>query len=138
MKPPNEASPPDAGTDLTLIEIWRALILNKQTPWVLFKNGTCVVLAEPADLEGRAAEQAVAILKAWGPVQVGTPAGDFSVVPLDGLPGWVVTSHHEHVNTYVAPAEVGLDAADELTIGLVGRAKRERDADELEILHIES
>jgi hypothetical protein len=76
------------------------------------------------------------ILKEWGPVHAGSPAGDFSVVTLSSHPGWVVTCHHNDVLTYVAPEEVG-EAPSDLVVGLLGRAKRNQDAEELHIIHVE-
>jgi hypothetical protein len=75
-------------------------------------------------------------MREWGPVVPGTPAGDFSVIELDTAPGWVVTSHHPDILTYVAREEVG-DGASEPFVGLLGRSKRDQDARELEIIHVE-
>jgi hypothetical protein len=116
-----------------LVETWRAIIVGDDKSWVLFQNGTCVVLVKPeADL----AAQATAIMKEWGPVHAGSPAGDFSVVTLAEQPGWVVTCHHPDVLTYVGPDEVGADPS-EVLIGLVGRGKRDQDAEGLAVLHVE-
>jgi len=51
-------------------------------------------------------------------------------------PGWVVTGHHSDVLTYVAPDEVSEPT--DLTIGLTGRANRDRDGRELQVIHIEN
>jgi hypothetical protein len=46
-----------------LIEIWRSILVGKHKSWVLFKNGTCVVLMDPdTDL----AAQAITLMKQWG------------------------------------------------------------------------
>jgi hypothetical protein len=117
-----------------LVEIWRAVILGGQKSWVLFKNGTCVILMEPqTDLSA----QAVALIKEWGPVHPGSSAGDFGTIDLTNAPGWVVTSHHNDILTFVAADEVGQRDPTDLVVGLLGRAKRDQDARELEIIHVE-
>ncbi|BCB74468.1 hypothetical protein GCM10022251_73900 [Phytohabitans flavus] len=101
---------------------------------MVFAHGTCVVFPGPgpaADL----AEQAVEILREYGPARAGGPAGDFGVVALDPGPGWVVYGHHNDVLTYVEPDEVP-DSTD-LAVGLCGRSKRDRDGRELEVVHVE-
>jgi hypothetical protein len=108
------------------IQTWRSIIQGDEKSWVLFAHGTCVILMEPA---ADPAAQAVAILRKWGPVHAGSPAGDFSVIELSEHPGWVVTGHHPDVLTYVGPDEVDGDGTD-LTVGVLGRSKRDRDAAE--------
>nr|MDT0658652.1 hypothetical protein [Micromonospora sp. DSM 115978] len=57
-----------------LVETWRRIIVGDHKSWVLFTHGTCVVLVDPGnDL----ADQAIAILREYGPVHAGSPAGDF-------------------------------------------------------------
>lgn len=117
-----------------LIEVWRSIIVGDEKSWVLFKNGTCVILMEPeADLSA----QALALMKEWGPVHAGSSAGDFGTVDLTNAPGWVVTSHHNDILTYVAPDEIGEPGPTDLVVGLLGREKRDQDARELEIIHVE-
>ena len=119
----------------TLIDVWLKVVLGEGKSWVLFKHGTCVIFATPeADLAGKAIE----LMKAWGPVKAGGSAGDFGVVALSEAPGWAVTSHHNDILTYVGPDEVPGGAAGDLMVGLLGRQKRDEDARELEILHIEA
>ncbi len=116
-----------------LVEAWRDTINGPGKSWVLFQNGTCVILMQPeADLAG----QATALLREWGPVHAGSSFGDFNVVTLDNGRGWVVTCHHSDILTMVGPDEVGPDAAD-VMIGLLGRSKRGQDATELQVLHVE-
>lgn len=116
-----------------LIEAWRATINGPGKSWVLFENGTCVILMEPeADL----AAQATALLREYGPVHAGSSFGDFSTITLENGRGWVVTSHHNDILTLVGPDEAGSDAED-LMVGLLGRSKRGQDAEDLRVLHVE-
>ena len=117
----------------SLIETWRRIIIGEYKSWALFGNGTCVILMQPeADLR----RQALEMMKTYGPVHAGAPAGDFSVITLDDDPGWVVTSHHPDILTYVSPDEVAEESND-LVIGLLGRSKRDLDASELMVIHVE-
>jgi hypothetical protein len=116
------------------IQTWRQILSGAKKSWVLFKHGTCVILKEP---EPNIRQQAVALLREWGPVHAGSPAGDFSTLTLKDDLGWVVTCHHDDILTYVAPNELSADQSDDIAIGLFGRSKRDRDATELEIIHVE-
>nr|WP_037801182.1 hypothetical protein [Streptomyces sp. LaPpAH-108] len=115
-----------------LIDAWKRLLSDPRTSWVLFEHGTCVVLPAP---EEDLAAQATAVLGEFGPVHAGGPAGDFRVVEVENVEGWVVTSHHPDVLTYVAPDEPG--GQDHLSVGLCGRAQRDRDGTELHVVHVE-
>jgi hypothetical protein len=117
-----------------LVAAWQAIIVGTGKSWVLFANGTCVILMEPAADLG---QQATALLKEWGPVYPGSPAADFSVIGLANYPGWIVTGHHPDILTYVAPDEFDEQEPAEVMVGLIGREKRDQDAAELHILHIE-
>ena len=118
-----------------LAAVWRRIIRGEDKSWVVFAHGTCVVLPQPRrrdDLAKRATE----ILRTYGPVHPGSPAGDFGTVTLDPGPGWVVWGHHNDVLTYVGPDEVDEDD-DDLVIGLHGRGKRDSDGHELTVVHVE-
>ena len=102
--------------------------VGTEKSWVLFHHGTCVILPKPSPDEDLA-DQAVSLLGAYGPVHIGSSAGDFSVIGLEDVPGWCVTCHHDDVLTYVEPADVTRDAGD-LEVGLCGRSKRHMDGTE--------
>jgi len=114
--------------------LWRRVIVGAGKSWIAFGHGTCVIVMRPRP--GDLAEQARALLAEWGPVHVGSPAGDFGVIKLESKPGWVVTGHHPDVLTYVAPDEVGASASD-LVVGICGRSKRDQDARALDVVHVE-
>ena len=117
-----------------LIDTWRRIIVGGGKSWVLFEHGTCVILTGPAP---DPAAQAIDLLREWGPVVVGTPAGDFNVVKLQDDPGWVVTSHHPDILTYVGQNDVHGQVPDDMIIGLIGRSRRGQDAEELKVIHTE-
>lgn len=116
-----------------LVQVWRDVIQGDEKSWVLFENGTCVILMEPED---DLSAQAVALLREYGPVHAGGPAGDFGTIDLEAAPGWAVYGHHGDILTYVAPDEVE-EGADDLVVGLFGRAKRDQDGRELAVVHVE-
>lgn len=117
-----------------LVETWRSIILGDQKSWVLFENGTCVILMAP---EEDLSAHATALLAEWGPVHAGTPSGDFSVITLEDYPGWVVTGHHRDILNYVSPDEFEGDEPEDLTVGLLGRQMRHMDGESLQIIHVE-
>lgn len=117
-----------------LVGTWRRTIRGESKSWVVFAHGTCVVLPDPGPDVDLAA-QAIDILREYGPVHAGSPAGDFGTITLDPGPGWVVYGHHNDVLTYVGPDEIS-DTSD-LAVGLYGRGKRDQDGRELEVVHVE-
>lgn len=122
----------DTESTESLVEAWRRILAPSGTSWVLFEHGTCVVLKEPAD---DLAGQALGILGEFGPVHVGSPAGDFNVLTLKDDLGWLVTSHHPDVVTHVALDEP-VDPS-HLAVGIHGRSKRHQDGTELRVVHVE-
>ncbi len=117
----------------SLANVWRRIIVGEGKAWVVFSHGTCVIFS---DATGNLTEQALRIMREWGPVHVGSSAGDFSVIKLDQEPGWVVTCHHPDVLTYVSQQDPGPEPLD-VEIGLCGRAQRQADAEELTVIHVE-
>ncbi|MFD6181428.1 hypothetical protein [Streptomyces goshikiensis] len=115
-----------------LIDVWQRLLADPRKSWVLFEHGTCVVLTSP---DGELAEQATDLLKEFGPAHAGSSAGDFGVIDLKDVEGWVVTGHHNDVLTYVGPDEP--QDQSHIAVGLLGRSKRHQDGTELHIVHVE-
>lgn len=118
----------------SLIARWREIIQDREQSWVLFRNGTCVTVHAAA---GDPVDVAIALMKEWGPVQVATPSADFNVAELPDGTGWVVTCHHQDINTFVSRDEMASASPPEVFVGLTGRAKRDQDAQELQIIHLE-
>ncbi len=80
--------------------------------------------------------QAVELMREWGPVHVGSPAGDFNVIALPDRLGWVVTCHHNDILTYVSSEEMEGEPED-VVVGLYGRSKRHQDSHDLQVIHVE-
>src|SRR5262245_36239591 len=120
------------GTDL--IAAWRTILGGLNRPWVLFEHGTCVVLAAPGpDL----AAQARAILQEYGPAGDDSAVGDFAAtVPLPDGRGWLVAGQHDDIVTFVGRDEVAPGTPD-AAVGRLGRARREQDAADLRVMHVE-
>src|SRR5208283_2416652 len=127
--------PQEETMSTSLVDIWRRLILGDQKSWVLFEEGTVVVLSKPGD--GDLAAQAKTLMSNWGVVNISTSSGDFTVDGVKGVPGWVVSCHHPDILTYVSPDEVGGSKAKEVAVGLYGRSKRDTDARSLTVIHVE-
>ena len=115
------------------IEVWRRILKPDQS-WVLFENGTCVIWDGITD---NPETYGINLLKAYGFVVPGTPAGDFNQKMMGNPPGMLVTYHHEHIMSFLLEEE--LDDPGVLSIpGIIARHRRELDAKSLVIVHIES
>jgi hypothetical protein len=117
-----------------LIEAWRATLAGLGKSWVLFENGTCIVLTDPgADVTA----QAQAILREFGRAADGSEIGDLAAtIPLDDGRGWLVGGQHSDIVTFVSREEVA-PGTPEAAIGRIGRTRREQDTEQLRVLHVE-
>ena len=88
----------------TLIEHVRLAINPKFPHWVLFSNGTYIIIEDLTIKEEAAFAQT--IMKEYGPVHVGSPAGDFGATHLNKTEVWVVSGHYSAMYTYVDPEEL--------------------------------
>lgn len=117
---------------MDLVNTYRKIVIDPNVSWIVFKNGTCVMLMDP---EEDIRVQAVKILKEHGLVVAGTSSGDFEVTKIPEINGWVVTGDCPGIMVYVSLEEGKKDS--DFEIGMIGRTKRECDAKELEVVHIE-
>jgi hypothetical protein len=108
------------------------MLAHHDKPWVVFAHGTCVILREPGH---DSAQQATELIERW-PVHAGSELGDFSVLTLTDVPGWVITCAHPDILTYLAPEEVEGEGTAEVALGLLGREKRDQDAHEKRIIFV--
>ena len=115
-------------------KLWSQIIIGEKKSWVVFKHNTCVILMEPEQDLGK---QAIALLKEYGPYQVGTSSADMRVIKLQNFPGWVVLGQHPDILDYVSEEEIGTEDINDVSIGIIGRHNRATDARELEIMYIE-
>jgi hypothetical protein len=116
------------------VAVWRKIIEGPHKSWVLFRNGTCVVMVRS---EPNLAQQARHILADWGAVGTTNPTADYRVVKVTKAPGWVVACHEPDILVYLAPEEFGEEEPSEDQIGKLGRGRRYADAAEMEVVHVE-
>lgn len=121
-----------------IVETWRAIVKSEPPKaWVVFENGTCVILTDGISRgKDEAAKAATEIVSVFGPLCAGTPAGDFDVVKCTDAEGWIVTGHHEDMLNFVYSAEVD-NSNDRLEIGLLGRSRRNDDGKNPKVIHVE-
>jgi len=117
-----------------LIQAWRSTIADTHKSWVVFENGTCVILMNP---ETDLVKQATTLLRDWAQPYTGSPSGDFGTITLTNGLGWAATCYHNDILTFVGMDEVEQDAGG-LRAGLLGRSKRAKDAKDLRVVHVEN
>ena len=135
----NQDSIPIMLTNKEIIDHVKKAINPKFKDWVLFSNGTYIIFEDDTlkDKGGKAIE----IMKEYGPVHIGSPAGDFFITTLNFTQGWVVGGHYYGMYTYVHPKELqimGVKNPSDIDIGTIGRNKRDKDGKELNIIFINS
>ncbi|MDH5032981.1 MULTISPECIES: hypothetical protein [Chryseobacterium] len=118
-----------------MIEHVKLAINPKFQDWVLFENGTYIIFDDISIIEN-VKEKALQLMKEFGPVYAGGPAGDFNVIHLNLTEGWLVSGHGYGMYTYVHPSELDSESPNDLEIGLYGRSKRDSDGQNPEIIHI--
>lgn len=115
-------------------KLWQKLIIGEKKSWVVFEHNTCVILM---DTKENLAEQAINLLKEFGPYTVETSSADMNVIKLENDPGWVVIGSHRDILNYVSADEFESDSVHDVAIGVLGREYRSKDSDQLKIVHIE-
>lgn len=118
----------------TIVDVWRRIIIGDHKSWVVLEHGTCVILV---DEEGDLGERACALMQQYGPVNIGSAAADFSVIPLADHPGWVVTGHHPDILNFVGPDIFSASEPSHDVIGMYGRTMRDADGRAPTVLHVE-
>lgn len=114
------------------IKAWQELMVEPY-PWVLFENGTCVIIMKHD--EDRK-QQAIQLLKGLY-VKAGYEFGDYGVQKLSNEKGWIVTSTHPDVVTLVTLDEVPEQyREDTLSIGSHAQKKRKMDAEACKVIYI--
>ena len=124
-------------TQEDLIKHVKKAINLKFKDWVLFSNGTYIIFEELAIDNKR--EKAIELMREYGLVHVGSPAGDFSVTTLHFTEGWVVSGHCYGMYTYVHPSELKLQEikkSNDVDIGVFGRNKRDKDGKDLNVIFV--
>lgn len=121
----------------SLLDNVRLAINPKFKDWVLFENGTYIIFDDITQIEN-IENEAIRLMKEFGPAHAGGPSGDFNVITLNETKGWIVSGHGYGMYTYVNPSELETNSPDNITIGLYGRSKRNNDGENPKIIHINS
>jgi hypothetical protein len=121
----------------SLLDNVKLAVNPKFKDWVLFKNGTYIIFDDITQIDNIESE-AIRLMKEFGPVHAGGPAGDFNVISLNQTEGWVVSGHGYGMYTYVNPSELETNSPDDLTIGVYGRSKRNSDGQNPNIIYVNS
>ncbi len=114
--------------------VWREVLSDEIKVWVIFENGTCVICRKE-DQDPK--EYATELMKKMGIVIPGSSHGDFRVRTLESIPGWIVEYHHQDIFSYVHPSEINDPTGGDMLVGLHGRSMRGKDAENLNIVHVE-
>ncbi|AFM02747.1 hypothetical protein Fleli_0258 [Bernardetia litoralis DSM 6794] len=121
----------------SLLDNVKLAINPKFKDWVLFENGTYIIFDDINQIDN-IENEAIKLMKEFGPVHAGGPAGDFNVISLNKTKGWVVSGHGYGMYTYVNPSELETNSPDDLTIGVFGRSKRNNDGQNPNIIYVNS
>lgn len=119
----------------SLIENVKLAINAKFQDWVLFQNGSYIIF-DNTDTIKDIKEEAIKLMKEFGPVYLGTPAGDCGVTKLNKTEGWSISGHFYGMYTYVNPSELNSSKPADDEIGIVGRSKRNLDGQNPIIIHV--
>lgn len=122
-------------SDRELIENVKLAINPKFQDWVLFKNGTYIIFDDITKVKN-INDEATVLMKEYGPVFAGGPAGDFNTIHLTKTEGWIVAGHGYGMYTYVSPSEIQSQSANDMEIVLFGRSKRDLDGKKPEIIYV--
>lgn len=112
-----------------LATVYKKIIDPKFKYWVVFTQGTCVIIYKS---QGNLENEAKEALQKYGSVTPGTPSGDFTVTKVDS--GWIVSGDQPGILNYVSEDEGG--GKEDFEIGLIGRNKKELDSKEPKIIDI--
>ena len=121
-------------TEAEIIEHIKKAINPEFKNWVVFSNGTYIIIEDSTITDSK--KKAIEIMKEYGPVYPGSPAGDISITKLSRTDGWVVGGYYYGMYTYVSPREMEKENPGDIDVGLWGRQKRGKDAKELKVIYV--
>ncbi|KRX17966.1 hypothetical protein T07_12665 [Trichinella nelsoni] len=125
-----------------LVNAYKRLIKPRYT-WALFANGTAVVINDEkydTTTVETATQYAFKKLKANVRDKPTTPLADISAQYLRWLDGWLVAYKCRRITTFIPvddDAATALGGQDPAMFGLLGRLLRNKDAEELRIVHLQ-
>lgn len=78
--------------------------------------------------------EAVDIMRTWGPVEVGTPSGDFHVAAVESpVAGFAVRYQHPQIVSFAPSSEYALDCSKALAGSMI-RLSRDMDSRDLHVV----
>lgn len=120
-----------------LLEKIQQSIIPVYKNWVLFKNGTYVILDDISNISD-VAQEALRLLAAYRPKSaMEKPDWDYSISHLDRVEGWSVYGNGYGIYTYVHPSEM-IEAPAPPNIIVFSKNKRMMDETNPEIIYISS
>lgn len=120
-----------------LLEKVQQSIIPVYKNWVLFKNGTYIILDDISNIPD-VGQEAIRLLAAYRPKSaMEKPDWDYSISHLERVEGWSVYGNGYGIYTYVHPSEM-IEAPAPPIIIVFSRNKRTLDEANPEILYISS
>ena len=117
-----------------MIENVQLAVYSEMRNWVLFKNGTYVVVEEEIT-EERIKMIGLAQMKAVREAQDDI-ASEFLVTKLPKVDGWSVNRNADGMFTYLHTSDFEEEKPREMKIAELGRIRRAKDAEDLEVICI--
>lgn len=112
-----------------LIKNWKLLLASEESSsWVLFNNGTCIILR---NFSGALEVEAKRLLESADKNIGHGGFRDLNVSPIPEPSGWIVTGEQPNVRVFVDPSDFNEPLDSDLQVGLVGRINATFDAKEL-------
>lgn len=122
-------NPPMPQNSEGLALVYKKIIEPKLKDWVIFEQGTCVIIYKT---QGDLKNEAIEILKKYGLVTPGSSSADFQVLKINS--GWIVYGDQSGILNYVTEGEGR--GKEDYEIGMIGRNKKEQDSKELNIIYV--
>jgi hypothetical protein len=116
-----------------MIENVQLAVYSEMRNWILFENGTYVVVEEEIT-EERIRKIGMAQMKAARTSRE-DDISDFLVTKLPKVDGWSVNRNADGMYTYVYLSELGENPT-QLQIARLGKEKRDKDAEDLQVICI--
>ncbi|MGK0365848.1 MAG: hypothetical protein ACI85O_002916 [Saprospiraceae bacterium] len=115
-----------------MIENVQLAVYSEMRNWILFENGTYVVVEEEIT-EERIRMIGIAQMEKIREINEDANS-DYSVSDLPKVDGWSVNQYADGMYTYLHPSEFDVEKPTYLQITELGRSKRRNDAEDLRVI----